>query len=466
MTTPAMPNESPDSFILNDLPTRQDALDFDPYVATLADLVASPMTHTPLTIGVFGDWGSGKTSLMQMMREKLPKDFHLAWFDAWKYEKETTIWRALLLQVLATLRAAIPKDKSTEAKRAQAELSDLETALYRAIDREQAGGVQIDWGKLGLGVAEGAVQIGLAFIPGGNVLADIVKELRNEKHTEAAAAKLVSAIHRERSKIHIEQVQFLEQFQDRFRRLVDRYIRRVDDDNKPGSRLVVFVDDLDRCLPEKAVEVLEAIKLFMDVPGCVFVLGLDQAVIARGIEIKYRELGLGADDATGESRRQRYVIDGARYLEKIIQLPFQIPPIAVKIWPLLLRSWLASGRMQPARWSLPRGWARTPARSSARSTSFCCCGNWPGGVLKNCKGRSNRFDWLRLWPSSISTPNCMTCSKPPHACCAIWRITTGPKLLPPPGQTRSPRRKARRDARSSRRRCWPPSSHAPPCGGC
>ena len=58
------------------------------------------------------------------------------------------------------------------------------------------------------------------------------------------------------------------------------------------NRLVVFIDDLDRCMPEKAIEVLEAIKLFLDVQGCIFVLGLDQEVIARGIELKYRELGL------------------------------------------------------------------------------------------------------------------------------------------------------------------------------
>jgi formylglycine-generating enzyme required for sulfatase activity len=115
-------------------------------------------------------------------------------------------------------------------------------------------------------------------------------------------------------------VQFLEQFHDRFNALVDEHIVRK------NLRLVVFVDDLDRCLPEKAVEVLEAIKLFVDAPGCVFVLGLDQAVIARGIEIKYREFGL-APGAEGGEAQKRFVIDGTRYLEKIIQLPFQIPPI-------------------------------------------------------------------------------------------------------------------------------------------
>ena len=53
----------------------------------------------------------------------------------------------------------------------------------------------------------------------------------------------------------------------------------------------MFVDDLDRCLPEKAIGVLEAIKLFLDVENCIFMLGLDQEVIARSVEMKYKELG-------------------------------------------------------------------------------------------------------------------------------------------------------------------------------
>ena len=112
-------------------------------------------------------------------------------------------------------------------------------------------------------------------------------------------------------------MKFLEQFQDKFRTLVEQHV------TNNGGRLVVFVDDLDRCLPEKAIEVLEAIKLFVDAPGCVFVLGLDQDVIARGIEMKYKELGEKKD---GEGKGQ-FTIEGMRYLEKIIQLPFQIPPV-------------------------------------------------------------------------------------------------------------------------------------------
>jgi len=61
-----MTDKSPISPILDDLPTGRDALDFGPYVDALADILLDPATHTPLTMGVFGPWGSGKTSLMTM----------------------------------------------------------------------------------------------------------------------------------------------------------------------------------------------------------------------------------------------------------------------------------------------------------------------------------------------------------------------------------------------------------------
>jgi formylglycine-generating enzyme required for sulfatase activity len=79
------------------------------------------------------------------------------------------------------------------------------------------------------------------------------------------------------------------------------------------GRLAIFVDDLDRCLPDRAVEALEAVKLFLDVPGCVFVLGVAREVIEEGIRVRYADY---------ES-----TLDGAQYLEKIIQIPFALPPI-------------------------------------------------------------------------------------------------------------------------------------------
>lgn len=59
--------------ILNDLPTDKDELDFQPYVEALADILLDPNTHTPLVLGVFGSWGSGKTSLMKMLRGRVAR---------------------------------------------------------------------------------------------------------------------------------------------------------------------------------------------------------------------------------------------------------------------------------------------------------------------------------------------------------------------------------------------------------
>ena len=171
----------------------------------------------------------------------------------------------------------------------------------------------IDLAKLGAKVAQGAVQIGLSFIPSLAALTKLVEELQ-KVGVGNLADDSVDAIRRERTKIFIEQVRSLEQFQEKFKTLIQSYVAKT-------GRLVVFVDDLDRCLPEKAIEVLEAIKLFVDVPGCIFILGLDHKVIARGVEIRYK------DFAKEVGERQDNLINGSRYLEKIIQLPFTIPPI-------------------------------------------------------------------------------------------------------------------------------------------
>ncbi|HQV95431.1 MAG TPA: P-loop NTPase fold protein, partial [Anaerolineales bacterium] len=298
-----MPNSDSKTYIVNDQPTERDALDFTPYVETLADIIQTG--NTPLTIGVFGTWGSGKTSLMKMVQKQLPDDFTVAWFDAWKYDKEETLWRAFLLNVLFAV-----EKKSGETE----ELKTLKTMLYRGLEFEKTGGVTIDLAKLGAKVAEGAIQIGLSFIPPLATLADMAKELQKSGKGSIEGG-FESAIQRERTKIYVEQVRSLEQFQEKFATLIKSYIS--------PHRLVVFVDDLDRCLPEKAIQVLEAIKLFLDVQDCVFVLGIDQDVIARGIEMKYKDV---KDKKDAEGKPQ-FTIEGIKYLEKIIQLPFQIPPV-------------------------------------------------------------------------------------------------------------------------------------------
>lgn len=309
-----MPNTDSKTYIVNDQPTEKDALDFTPYVETLADIIQTG--NTPLTIGVFGGWGSGKTSLMRMVQngipgseyKGLPKDYTIVWFDAWKYDKEETLWRAFLLRILTALKeTASSKGHPVEA------FEKLQSLLYREMELEKIGGVKIDLAKLGGVTAKSLVQLSLSFIPGIAPLTKLVEGLQSGVARDVDEA--ATAIQRERTKVYIEQIQFLEKFQDTFRELVKEHVS--------PNRLVVFVDDLDRCLPEKAIQVLEAIKLFLDVRDCVFILGIDQDVIARGIEMKYKDVK-DKKDAEG---KPHFTIEGIKYLEKIIQLPFQIPPV-------------------------------------------------------------------------------------------------------------------------------------------
>ncbi len=95
------------------------------------------------------------------------------------------------------------------------------------------------------------------------------------------------------------------------------------------------MDDLDRCLPESALEVFEAIKLFLDAPECIYVLALDREIIRRGLAIRYREAGTG-------------MVDPDEYIEKTISLSFDLPPLGVADAERLLGACATGINLDPA----------------------------------------------------------------------------------------------------------------------
>lgn len=309
-----------------DLPALEDLLGFAPYAQTLFDLISDKYTQTPLTIGIFGSWGSGKTSLMKMIEKRLQKQRRdqrrsesgpackclPVWFNAWLYSRDEALWRALILRVLAELRREMRhKQEAVQA------LDEIEAHLYHSVAPASLGELSIGGEALTSGSQQGA-EFKLPMTVGLSLLEEIAQaraEAAEAGNAEAQAAlsTLVQAVDRMRAALDREKVTALETFRREFDELVEKYIF-------PG-RLVVFVDDLDRCLPDKAVEILEAIKLFFDGEGCIFVLGIDREVIERGIRLKYKDYEL----LEGEGPSP---ISGAKYLEKIVQIPFQLPPIA------------------------------------------------------------------------------------------------------------------------------------------
>jgi formylglycine-generating enzyme required for sulfatase activity len=287
--------------ILSDQPADEDQLGFRPYAQTLAEILADPGTDTPLTIGVFGGWGRGKTSLMRMVQRRLRDTestgfpVRSVWFNAWLYSQQESLWRALISRVLSGVRGfSLDED-------AQSTLRQLESRLYGAA-APGAGHLDLPPGALGENL-EGAA------LPPLLGLELLRRQAQRDSDDQAVDRldRLIDDLEESEADTRRDQISALDDFRRQFEEISERCIVR-------HGRLAIFVDDLDRCLPDRAVEVLEAIKLFLDVPGCIFLLGVARDVIEEGIRIRYRDY---------EAK-----LDGALYLEKIVQIPFSLPPIA------------------------------------------------------------------------------------------------------------------------------------------
>ena len=290
------------SLIWTDKATTQDRLGFDDYRRTLVRVIQG--ADTPIVVGIFGRWGSGKTSLMMMMRQDLDQaKAQTVWFDAWKYDKEEALWRSLLVAVLRELRDRLPE----EEEEARKELEELQVQLYQTTDHETLGGAEIDWSQLTKATAKGVVKLSLSFIP--SIL--FLKRVSTGPWADGGDPNaILAALQHERVRMREEAARTLEQFQERFGRAIQRFLE------KTGRPFVaIFIDDLDHCLPENAVQVLESIKLFMDVPGCVFILGVDRSVVEKGIETKYA------------GKTYNALVSGDDYLKTIVQVPFNLPPL-------------------------------------------------------------------------------------------------------------------------------------------
>ncbi len=291
------------------LGTRHDQLSFSHYAEVLTEVVLS--ADTPITIGVFGPWGSGKTSLMRLIAEQLinrrttgHRWARVVWFNAWQYERDQgALWRTLLLRVIEGL------ESEQLSKEDAQQLADWRMRLYTDVERTETGSIQIDWPSLGKGV----LHLGLSLLPTPATFLELVQLLQGEMGTLEG---IVSAFERERTEVYRRQLMLLEEFQGGFAHLVREYVW------SRNGLLVVFIDDLDRCLPGRAVEVLEAIKLFLDVKGCVFFVAVDRDIIERVVQTQYTGYLLGEDE--GEDAAPPA---GQSYLEKIVQIPFHLPPL-------------------------------------------------------------------------------------------------------------------------------------------
>jgi len=266
-----------------------DLLGFQHLVAGVLSIVHND-TLLPATIGVFGDWGSGKSSLLKMAAEELKKDEEnlILTFNGWLFEGYGDAKTALMgniLDALAEDKTLLPQAKGLALK------------LLRRVNWWRVAGTVA---KAGAGFAvAGPAGLGLAL--GSDVATlgkDLLKKAEDLKEGDLTKYLAESPEHEERRSVR--------EFREDFAKLLSQTKRK---------RLVVVIDDLDRCLPETIIETLEAIKLFLFVNHTAFIIGADERLVKYAVRRRFPEL-------PGERTEV-----GRDYLEKLIQFPIRIPPL-------------------------------------------------------------------------------------------------------------------------------------------
>ena len=235
---------------------------FDNYSTALASIIKSKNFQTPFTIAIHGDWGSGKTSLMKTIARKLEQSsgdevkVKVVWFNAWEFEKvPVPLWKVFLNRITMELQDMVGdtglKSKIKAVGKGLLLLSsDLLLKRYAGVPLEKIENIK------------------------DNVWDDIKKI---NSLSEDLSGCIEEALRNDPSK---------------------------------RERLVIFIDDLDRCLPEQCVEVFESIKLFLVSKNCVFVVGINKEQIRKAFEVKF-----GREETSS----------GLHYMEKFVQLQFDLP---------------------------------------------------------------------------------------------------------------------------------------------
>ena len=239
--------------------------DFISLSKTISNLIRNSTPH--FTIGIYGEWGTGKTTLMKSIESNLKntesftsdKKVLPMWFNAWKYEREDSLATVSLLKTVGYSMAGHPR------------FDTLSKTIFR-----------------GLTIVSKDMMEHIAM--------QVVSK-QNSANDEEIDQKMDYLNKMYRDSVYYEGL-------DKIKREMQA-IRQED----PECRVVIFIDDLDRCSPAKALEILESIKLFLDIEGFVFVIGLSHKTVTQLISHEYKATGVRGED----------------YIKKIIQIPIRIP---------------------------------------------------------------------------------------------------------------------------------------------
>ncbi|AEH01979.1 P-loop NTPase fold protein [Lacinutrix sp. 5H-3-7-4] len=253
-----------------DIPKKagdKDQLGIDAYKNGLTNFIDS--AQTPLTIAIQGEWGSGKTSLMNAIRHDLCESnskFHGIWINTWEYSlltDEYTTMTNIIQGIIASVISELSKDKN----------QNLEALKSKAVNFFKAA-------------TRGATKFGANALTAG-VAGDATDAFFESTEKQSSLHDLHAEL-QEQINISVEKSNGIKGF-------------------------LFFIDDLDRINPPVAVQILELLKNIFDLENCIFLLAIDYEVVVKGLEPKFGK-------KTTENEREF-----RSFFEKIIQLPFTMP---------------------------------------------------------------------------------------------------------------------------------------------
>ncbi len=274
----------------------------------------------PVTVGVYGDWGSGKSSVIQLLRQRIATepDLLAVYFNGWRFEGYEDAKAALASTILEQIQEEAAKPNGGKFARAKDAVVAAVSGLWDRVDKLRLSKQALTVGA-NAGLAAGALAIGAtAAVPvtAAAIFGVVVKSLLHSgKEIDGEKlAELIKEREKAESKDQRDMHVSVRDFHKEFAKLVAQL---------GVKRLVVIVDDLDRCLPHNVIETLEAIRLFLAAPKTAFVIAADEALIREAVGYRFAE----PTPVLGAEGRPRASI-GARYLEKLIQVPIRVPPLS------------------------------------------------------------------------------------------------------------------------------------------
>lgn len=283
--------------------TARDFLNFSGVADTVAEIIVQAHGR-PVSVGVSGAWGVGKSSMIKLVRESLVKrpkepetrDFIFVEFNAWLYQGYDDA-RAALMEVIASTLEEEAKKREKGLDKALALLKRVNWLRAAKLTAGSALALSLGLPPVGL--------LGEIWQLGQKVITDGVDEkgMDSLKSTASKVSETASGLLN--AKPETSPPKEIHALRENFEEALDEM----------GVTLVVLIDDLDRCLPGTTIATLEAIRLFLFLRNAAFVIAADTNMIKHAVRRHFE----GVDDDLVTN-----------YFDKLIQVPIRVPPLGTQ----------------------------------------------------------------------------------------------------------------------------------------